>query len=242
MRLAQIFAASAVMVSAAMASEPLATRPTTLPAASQAATIPDGSELAQWIAQLNADAYATRDAATARLTDLPVVALPTVVQALAAKPLAPEAAARALVVLKTLRAKPAAVRPDDAVIPVRPIPIEPITLPRDLESLTSPDVDITSGAQVVTDTSAKIARLVQIIQTLNAKPKKLERQLKHGTAADTARLINELLDSGGIGDPGRTHADSEAGTNTVIINGPAQDVEMAKEWLELLEAAAAKNK
>jgi hypothetical protein len=308
-------------------------RPATSPAASQASAMPDAAALAGWIAKLDADDYATREAATGQLAALPAEAVPAVKRALAARALAPEAAARAAAVLRVLEPKlavaamteknkerkipvlfgsdPAAIPLDDTVI-TQIIPLQnldPELLLKDLMPLLSLDAKAEVGssladidALVITDTSAKINRLVQIIQKLdNAKRIAMDtayRQLKFSKAADVARLVNEMFRPGnpppdvardvapppdGPGAPapgtappavaqdvapitggldvrapaapggrgggaaargktlstGRLHADYDSSSNTVIIEGPREQIMQALEMLDKIEAQAA---
>ena len=346
------------------------TRPAT--ALSRTDAIPGGLELAGWIEQLDADVYEARAAATAKLAELPAGALSAVKEALAAKPLAPEAEARATVILRALERKAGIVMPGltnakmkfdfeavpvDTIIarmsqeygfiviqtqPIRqaisvrnPQPLDakagvillndmlfqlgyttvvdttpdwhtalrimslqeakklqipvfaganPDEIPLDdslrtqiiplqnvsalavrnaLIPLMVPDVDVTSGVAsnslVITDTSAKINRLVQIIQKLdqaNVAPLMLEyKQLQHANAADAARLVNQKFSpqdagqgrgpggnaggGGGGAMVGRMYADYDARTNTVVLNGPPDQVAQAIADLDLLDAQAA---
>jgi len=151
------------------------------------------------------------------------------------------------------------------IIPLRSLP--PRQLAIDLGPLVSADARMgatpagsTMNALVITDTSAKINRLVQIIQKLDAPPRsplKLEyKQLQFTNAVDAARLINAMFNPAGAGGPlpmpapgarggaaapptGRLSADSDARTNTVILNGPPEQVRQAIDMLDKLEAAPA---
>ena len=77
-----------------------------LPVVTEPGNVPEASELAVLVERLNADDFATREAATKRLEELPGAALSAVEKAFAAKPLPPEAEVRAGAIVKFLEAKP----------------------------------------------------------------------------------------------------------------------------------------
>ena len=174
------------------------------------------------------------------------------------------------------------------VIPLKNVAA--VGLRNDLVPLLSADADVTANAAsntiVVTDTSAKIHRLVEIIQKLdNQKSIKTVieyRQLINSNAADAARLINAMFNpantaagtagggggggaafnpggatggmpgagggrggargggggGGGGAAPltGKIYADSDTRTNTVVLNGPADQVAQAVDMLNRIES------
>jgi type II secretory pathway component GspD/PulD (secretin) len=158
--------------------------------------------------------------------------------------------------------------PDDDSLRTQIIPLNNVSalqLRNDLMPLMGGgETDVTSGAAsnslVITDTSAKIKRLLVIIQKLdNVKtvPLKLEyRQMQHTNAQDAAQLMNRLFAPPNTGEaqapaskpassangwtaPTRLYADYDARTNTVILNGPPDQVAVALAILDRLDSQAA---
>lgn len=161
--------------------------------------------------------------------------------------------------------------------------IDAIRTRNDLLPFISADADSAanpgSNTIIITDTSAKIRRLVEMIENLD-NTKKIStviqyRYLTNSTAAEAARLINAMfspanlgLNTGGGGGGGgggaaaagrgaagrgaagggggtsnglaafnqRIYADSDPRTNTVILNGPPDQVEAALKVLDRLDA------
>jgi type II secretory pathway component GspD/PulD (secretin) len=116
-------------------------------------------------------------------------------------------------------------------------------------------IDTTHNALIITDTSAKINRIAQIIQKLdqpgNVKTVTQYRQLKFTNAADAVRLINAMFtpnpadapkipaDAAAATQPARLYSDFDVRTNTVIITGPAEQVKQALELIDRVEAQTA---
>ncbi len=147
------------------------------------------------------------------------------------------------------------------------IPLQNVDAARtrnDLAGLISADADVAvntgSNTLVITDTSAKIRRLTEALDTLDHQKSLTTviqyRQLASGNAADAARAINSKFSSalgqtsGGAGFGGagggtanglgknlnsRVYADSDARTNTVVLNGPPDQVEKAIKSLDEME-------
>jgi hypothetical protein len=82
---------------------------------------------------------------------------------------------------------------------------------------------------VITDTAAKIHRLLEIIEKMDTSPAPQSvlkrRRLDVARAADVAKAINEQAGPPGAG--GRAYADADPRTNTLIVTGPAELVERA---------------
>jgi hypothetical protein len=275
-----------------------------MPTTQAAVAPPDAGELAALVKQLDADDFATREAATRRLAALPAESVPAVKRAFAARPLPAEAEARAAAIMRVLEPRlavavlreknkgrhpvafgndPEAIPLDDTVI-TQIIPLNTISavlLRNDLMPLMSADAEVTadddSNWLVVTDTSAKVNRIVQIIGKLdNAKAVPLDvayKPLKFSKAAEMARLMNAMFRPGNpppdeardLAEPatrpnpaappttgrggaaaaraklttGRLHADFNSQTNTVIIEGPREQIAQALEMLDRIEAQAA---
>ena len=174
------------------------------------------------------------------------------------------------------------------VIPLKNV--DATRLRSDLAPLMSADADVTANSAsnviVITDTSAKIHRLVEIIEKMdNQRSIKTVieyRQLINSNASDAARLINAMFNpantgqgggggggggaaggftiggAGGAGGrggggrgaaapgggggsgvaqlSGRIYADSDARTNTVVLNGPSDQVAQAVDMLNRIES------
>ncbi len=138
------------------------------------------------------------------------------------------------------------------VIPLKNV--DAASLRKDLASFISSDADVTvnagSNTLVVTDTSAKIHRLAEVIQSLDSqrsiKTVIEYRQLTNANAGEAAKLLNGMFSppsgarggsgGAGAGPNGRLYADFDARTNTVVLNGPADQTAQAVDMLNRLES------
>jgi hypothetical protein len=178
----------------------------------------------------------------------------------------PPAEARASPVKYRYGNDPAAIpETNDIITQIIPVSINAVRLQNDLTSMTAVEnstADKLSAARhncvIVTDTSAKIHRVVEIIGKLDdgyPPPKTIieYRQLKYAIAADVARAINAHFAptpatgsrpatapaTGPARPPARLYADSDARTNTVVLNGTQDLVAEALVMIQKLDDEAA---
>ncbi|HEY4329621.1 MAG TPA: hypothetical protein VGN88_07785, partial [Phycisphaerae bacterium] len=237
------------------------------------ASIPSPTELAAIIKQLDNDDYSMREQASAELAALPPEALPALQTALNNVKLTPESAVRSEKAVFQLKLKaklakfrvntgadPAKIADSNEVI-TQIIPLDDIAagdLREDIIPLMSADAEIEvspapSNSLMITDKSAKIKRLAEILQELNSPILdhfSVEyRQLLHVKAADAAGVLNTMFIPAGAPasrGPGRftqiigpLYAESDERTNTVILFGPHDQVVQAYAMLEKLEQMGA---
>jgi len=152
------------------------------------------------------------------------------------------------------------------VIPIRNV--DAVKLKQDLSPLIGTDADITanggSNAMILTDTSANIRRVVQIIATLdrteNSNFELRRYQLKNTSAASAAKLVTAIFkptdplaliqamrSREGGGQPkgenqqeqalrGKINAASDDRTNTLYVTGPKQTLDLIDGIIKELEA------
>jgi type II secretory pathway component GspD/PulD (secretin) len=232
------------------------------------AHIPTPEQLAAILVRLGNDDYEVREKASAELAALPPEALPVLEATLKNLPQSPEVSARVEVAQLKIRATAkhaghpifVGADPDKIVLSddiiTQIIPLKNLAadqLRKDLMVLVSGDkIDVDtsqtpSNAIIITDTSAKVKRIAEIIQKLDNQ-KNMHvlveyRQMVNVNAADAARLINAMFKPADMGaaaakNPqieGRIYADSDARTNVVVLNGPPDQVAQALAILEKLE-------
>ena len=145
--------------------------------------------------------------------------------------------------------------PITQIIPLKQVDAAPLL--KDLAPFLSADgsqsVNAAHNCLILTDTSSKINRIVQIIQKLDNQPPIAtvteRRPLKYNNAVETARLINFMFDPRGTGHssidpvtpnpPGTLNAQADPPTNTVILNGPEAQLKQALEMIDRMESVAA---
>ena len=215
------------------------------------------------VARLEDDAFWVREGASAELAGLPAEAVGDLEGVVKGMELSPEAELRVEAALRVLRMKvrlskhpvftgadPEKIAISDDVI-TQIVPLVNISAERlrpDLAPLLSENAELDmmpggGNSLVITDTSAKIHRLVEIIKKMDnqrvIRTQTEYRQMLNASAADAARLINAMFapgsGGGGARVSGRLYADFDARTNTVIVNGPLEQVQQAREMLERLD-------
>lgn len=156
---------------------------------------------------------------------------------------------------------------DDLITQVIPIrSVDAVKLKADLQPLVSPDADFTANAGsntiMITDTSANVRRIVEIIASLDKRDSLentiLVQHLNYADATSAAKVITDIFKAGEPTQPAAPQprffrgrepqanqepqgnvahvtASADARTNTVVVTGPADTLKTIKNLLDQLD-------